>query len=252
MCILPGLIGILIFSVIPFIRVLYYSMIKNQFRPSFVFLDNYAKTLNNRYFQLALKNSLLLIIRDIPVMIIIALIIAVSVHFYMKKNTWILSILALPVVIPSAGVVVIWKKVFDQVNGIFPVDLLFIWKNTGLCIILISAALYAIPDEIYDAARVDGADNIRIHLSITVPIIAPTILFTNLFAIVSSFRIFKESYLYYGTGYPPEYAYTLQYYMNNNFLKLDYQKLATSSVYSAIISAVFIIIGMRLIKRYEV
>ncbi|GEM_PF-4109936 len=65
---------------------------------------------------------------------------------------------------------------------------------------------------------------------ITFPMIAPTVFFTVLLSIVNSFKIFKQSYLFYGTNYPPDHSYTLQYYTNKNFLKLDYQSLAASAV----------------------
>ncbi|MGN0577095.1 MAG: sugar ABC transporter permease, partial [Ruminiclostridium sp.] len=57
LCLLPSLIGTAIFFVIPYIRVLYYSLIDNQFKRNFVGLDNYIETLQNEYFLLALKNS---------------------------------------------------------------------------------------------------------------------------------------------------------------------------------------------------
>lgn len=252
LCMLPGLMGVLVFSVIPFFRVLYYSMLDNQFRRSFVFLDNYIKVMENKYFRLALKNSILFILRTVPVMIALSVVIAVFIHSFLKEKKWILTAFMLPVVTPSAGITVLWKKIFASVDNTIPVDLLFIWKNLGLCVLLISAALYMMPEDMYDAAYIDGAGNLKIHIFITIPVISPAILFTNLIAVINSFRIFRESYLYYGTGYPPEYAYTLQYYMNNHFLKLDYQKLAAASVYAAVICAVVIAAGFVLIRRHEI
>jgi multiple sugar transport system permease protein len=83
------------------------------------------------------------------------------------------------------------------------------------------------------------------------PLIAPTILFTVLLSIVNSFKIFKESYLYYGENYPPEHSYTLQYYMNNNFLKLDYQALATSAVLTSLLVLVIVLAGITVQRRYS-
>lgn len=67
-----------------------------------------------------------------------------------------------------------------------------------------------------------------IHTKLSIPMTAPTIFFAVLLSIMNSFRIFKESYLYYGSKYPPDHGYTLQFYLNSNFLKFDYQKLASS------------------------
>ena len=81
--------------------------------------------------------------------------------------------------------------------------------------------------------------------------IMPTLMFTSLLSIVNSFKIFKESYLYFGTNYPPEHSYTLQYYMNNNFLKLDYQSLATSAVLTSVVVFLIVLAGLALQRRYR-
>lgn len=70
-------------------------------------------------------------------------------------------------------------------------------------------------------------------------------------SIVNSFKIFKESYLFYGTNYPPDHSYTLQYYMNNNILKLDCQSLATSAVLTSVLVFVIVIVGMAIQRRCD-
>ena len=84
--------------------------------------------------------------------------------------------------------------------------------------------------EFYEAARMDGAGPVNIHAYITLPVCAKPIQFTMILGVVYCFRTFRESYLYYGANYPPDYSYTLQYYMNNQFLKLNYQTMAAASV----------------------
>lgn len=70
-------------------------------------------------------------------------------------------------------------------------------------------------------------------------------------SIVNSFKIFKESYLFYGTNYPPDHSYTLQYYMNNNILKLDCQSRATSAVLTSVLVFVIVIVGMAIQRRCD-
>jgi multiple sugar transport system permease protein len=128
---------------------------------------------------------------------------------------------------------------------------LFIWKNIGICIVLLTAAFTNINQEVIEAAQLEGVTGYRLHRRITVPLIFPTILFSTLLSIVNSFRIFKETFLYYGgTNYPPNHSYTLQYYMNNNFLKFDYQTLATASVFSTILILLIVSGGFLLQRRY--
>lgn len=251
LCLLPSLIGTAIFFVIPYIRVLYYSLIDNQFRRNFVGLDNYIKTLNNEYFLLALKNSLLLIVICVPVLLVLALAIALVLSFGIKAVRRTRAAFVLPMVIPTASIVIIWRSVFSEDETVLPIYLLFIWKNIGICVILLTAAFTGIDENIFEAAKLDGAGTFTLHRKITVPMIMPTLLFTALLSIVNSFKIFKESYLYFGTNYPPEHSYTLQYYMNNNFLKLDYQSLATSAVLTSVVVFLIVLVGLVLQRRYR-
>ncbi len=251
LCLLPSLIGTAIFFVIPYLRVLYYSVIDNQFRRNFVWFDNYIETLTNEYFLLALRNSLLLIVVCVPVLIILALVISLALSYGIKWVRRTRFAFVLPMVIPTAGIVLIWRGVFAENTTVLPIYLLFIWKNIGICVVLLTAAFTSIERSVYEAARLDGASSFTLHTRITIPMIAPTVLFVTLLSIVNSFRIFKESYLFYGTNYPPDHSYTLQYYMNNNFLKLDYQSLATSAVLTSILVFGIVMAGMALQRRYN-
>lgn len=251
LCLLPSLAGTAIFFVIPYIRVLYYSLIDNQFRHNFVGLDNYLQTLNNKYFLLALKNSLLLIVICVPILLALGLVISLVLSFGIKAVRRTRGAFVLPMVIPTASIVIIWRSVFAENETVLPIYLLFIWKNIGICIVLLTAAFTSIDDNVFEAAKLDGAGTFTLHRKITVPMIVPTLLFTALLSIVNSFKIFKESYLYFGTNYPPEHSYTLQYYMNNNFLKLDYQTLATSAVLTSVVVFLIVLAGLALQRRYR-
>lgn len=251
LCLVPSLIGTMIFFIVPYLRVLYYSLIDNQFRRNFVWFDNYIETLGNEYFQLALVNSLLLIVICVPVLIVLALVISLALSFGIRKLRSMRTAFILPMVIPTASVVLIWQSVFTDTSTAIPVYLLFIWKNIGICIVLLTAAFTSIDNSIFEAASLDGAGKFTLHAKITVPMIAPTIFFVALLSIVNSFKIFKESFLFFGTNYPPDHSYTLQYYMNNNFLKLDYQSLATSAVLTSIVVFLIVMGGLAVQRRYH-
>lgn len=251
LCMLPSLVGTAVFFVIPYLRVLYYSLIDNQFRRNFVWLDNYAKTLTNEYFLLALRNSLLIIVICVPVLVALALVISLGLSFGIRAVRKTRFAFVLPMVIPTASAVLIWQSVFTDTSTPLPVYLLFIWKNIGICIVLLTAAFTAIDGSIFEAARLDGAGKFTLHTKITVPMIMPTIFFTVLLSVVNSFRIFKESYLFFGTNYPPDHSYTLQYYMNNNFLKLDYQSLASAAVLTSVLVFLIVMGGLAVQRRYR-
>lgn len=251
LCLFPSLIGTAIFFVIPYLRVLYYSVIDNQFRRNFVGFDNYIKTLTNKYFQLAFRNSILLIAICVPILMILALAVSLALAYGIKAVRKTRAAFVLPMVVPTASVVLIWQSIFAGNTTVIPIYLLFIWKNIGICIVLMTAAFTSIEKSVFEAARLDGANSLKLHMRITIPMIMPTVIFTALLSIVNSFSIFKESYLYYGTNYPPDHSYTLQYYMNNNFLKLDYQSLATSAVLTSVLVFGIVMAGMALQRRYR-
>ena len=251
LCFTPSLIGLLVFFILPYFRVLYYSFINNQFKKEFVWFRNYIKTLQNDYFRLAFKNSILLIFLCVPVLIILALLISLGLAFLIKKWKFIRVSFILPMLLPTASIVLVFRAVFGSMENVLPLYLLFIWKNIGICIILLTAALTTIDTAIYESAKLDGASEFCIHKKITLPLIFPTISFSTLMAIVNSFKIFRESYLYYGDNYPPNYGYTLQYYMNNNFLKFDYQALAASSVLTSFLVALIVICSFMIERKYQ-
>ncbi len=251
LCLVPSLLGLLLFYILPYLRVLYYSLINNQFKKDFVGLKNYIDAIQNEYFRLAFKNSIQLIVVCVPILIILAILVSLGLTFLLKRLKIARVAFILPMLIPTASVVLFFRNVFGSVENELPLYLLFIWKNIGICIILLTAALTTIEEDIYEAARLDGAGGFSLHLRITLPLILPTVSFSTLMAIVNSFKIFRESYLYYGGNYPPDYGYTLQYYMNNNFLKFDYQALASSSVLTSLLVAGIVILFLLWERRYQ-
>ncbi|WP_408611089.1 carbohydrate ABC transporter permease [Lachnoclostridium phytofermentans] len=181
-----------------------------------------------------------MILLCVPILTILSIAISLVLSYGIRLVKSTRTAFILPMLIPTASIVLIWRTVFTNTATPFPIYLLFIWKNIGICIILLTAAFTSIGSSIYEAARLDGTNTLKLHIKITIPMIAPTIFFTILLSIVNSFKVFKESYLFFSTNYPPNHSYTLQYYMNNNFLKLDYQSLATSAVLTSVL--VFVIV----------
>lgn len=251
LCALPCAVGVLMFSVIPFLRVIYYSFIKSQFIREFVGLDNYISVLKNEYFRLAMKNSFILVLHGVVPLVVIATFLAlIFMEEAIKKGKFPLFYV-IPAAVPTAAVVSIWRKFFFWCDNCAAIDVLFIWKNLGLAMILVLVVLVSIPKEIFEAAKLDGADKKNIAFRVSLPIASPMISFVFLMGIMNSYKIFKESYLYYGTNYPPDYMYTLQFYMNNNFAKLNYQSLAVSAIYTMILCVLFVLIAAVFIRRYN-
>ena len=245
---LPGLLGLLIFYVIPFLLSFYYALLDNNVTKNFVGLANFIDLFTSGAFTLGLKNTGIFMAICVPVNIIFPLAVALLLHKTTKMKSIFGLIFLLPLVIPSGSVAHFWKSVFGLngfINGAFfptaPVNWLdtewcrtlittvFIWKNAGYNMILFLAGLSAIPGEYYEYAAVEGAGAINKFFRITLVYITPTVFLVFIMSIINSFKSFKEIYLICG-AYPHQSIYMLQHYMNNQFSAVNYQKL-TSAAY---------------------
>lgn len=259
---LPGLIGLLVFYVVPFLGGIYFSMTDGTIENRFVWFENYQRVWENEVFRLGLKNSLELSLLSAPLIFLFAFILAVMLRALREKSLGFRNLLLMPYLVPSSALLIIWMILFDfggPINRIVeamggqrvlwletgalrvPVVLLYIWKNVGFSVVILSAALSSVPDELYEFARLEGASVIQQETKITLPLILPTAFLVFVLAWVNAFKIFKEVY-FIGGAYPRDEVYTLQHYMNNQFAKLDYQLVTTAAYSFALI--VFALFGL--------
>ena len=250
---IPALAGFGLFYIYPAVKSMYFSLIDNTNTKNFVFFDNYISVLGNKYFRLALWNTALFSIIGVALLLGVSLAVSFALLKMSGGHSFIKRFFIMPMLLPTAGIIAAWQLFFDnpgyfglmKTSGFYvvlPVYLIYIWKNTGINIIIITAAASKIPREIFEAVSLEGAKGFAIFRKITLPCIAPALFFAGVLSFVNSLKIFKESYLFFGTAYPPDSAYILQYYMNNHFQKLNYQILSSATViFTVIISAVIII-----------
>lgn len=202
----------------------------------------------------------------VVLLLLISTLFALGIHRLKHRTGLLRLLLAMPVLVPTAGIVFAWHKVFKQmyyydlmrspVLGdfwyILPIYLIYLWKYSGLCMLVLLAALDRIPDEFYEAAKLDGASRGMCTRRIALPLMRPNLLLVLMYAFMSSLKIFKESYLYYGeTKYPEDVAYTLQYYMNNQFLKMNYPTLAVATILFTAVIALIVFVLYRSEGRFS-
>lgn len=262
---IPSLIGVLVFFVIPFGIVIRYALIDNPVRQQFVFLDNFKYAFSNSSFLLALKNTGIFTAIAVPMAVLIPLLLALFLSEKLPGKSFFRAVFISPLMVPVASVVLIWQVLFDfngSVNqflalfGSLPIDwfksdssllvlqLLFLWKNIGYNMILFMSALGNIPQAMTEAAVLDGANAWQSFRRIKLPYLSSSIVFVAILSIINSFKVFREIYLLTG-DHPYEALYMLQHYMNNAFGKLDYQKLSAAALIMC--AAVAVIVGIMLI-----
>lgn len=120
----------------------------------------------------------------------------------------------------------------------------YLWKNIGYDMILWMAGLAGIPNEIYEAARVDGAGEWRCFLSITLPNLMPSLYTITVLSFLNSFKVFREAWLVAG-DYPHQSMYLLQHLYNNWFRELSFDKISAAAVINALVVFVLILVLRR-------
>lgn len=255
---LPSVIGVALFFVLPFLVVIYYSLIDNPIAGNFVFLDNFISLLQNKAFKMAAANSLKFSFTAVPLAVVLSLLVAFLLDKNIPGKSRIRTAFLSPMMVPIASVILIWQVLFHYnglVNewlmrlGVERIDwlkseyapvvvvILFIWKNLGYNMILFMAALANIPKEVVEVAELESATKWQIFWHLKVRYLSSSILFVTILSLINSFKVFREVYLLTG-DYPYESLYMLQHYMNNMFRSLDYQKLSAA----AIIMSLFMIV----------
>lgn len=252
---LPGLAGLMVFYLLPFLGGIYYSMTDGTIQNAFVGLDNYRRIWQNQVFLLGLKNTLELSLLCAPLIFVFAFALAAMLKALGDRSAPFRNILLVPYLMPSSALLIVWLLLFDYggpVNRVVsalgtervlwlessalrvPVVLLYIWKNVGFSVVIFSAALQAVPQPYYEFAALEGANAFQREMKITLPLILPTAFLVFVLAWVNAFKIFKEVYFISGS-YPNDAVYTLQHFMNNKFAKLDYQDVTTAAYSFAVI-----------------
>ena len=246
---LPNLIGVCAFALVPMAEVIRRSF-QSAVTSQWVGLKNYREVLGNTAFRLAVTNTLKFTMICIPLLIALSLFLAVLLQKLRVGGRLLKSAFLLPVAVPAASVVLVWKVLFHS-NGLINRILVgaggekvgwkttdaafwvlvisYLWKNLGYDMVLWMAGLAGIPTEIYEAARVDGAGEWQCFRRITLPNLLPSLYTISVLSFLNSFKVFREAWLVAG-DYPHQSMYLLQHLYNNWFRELSFDKIAAGSV----------------------
>jgi len=256
----PSFLGVLLFFILPFGVVVYYSLIKSPMVHDFVFLDNFISIIKNTAFQTAAKNTASFSLIAVPLAVVLGLLLALMLECRIPGKSQFRTFFLSPMMVPIASIVLIWRVMFHEhgvineltaVFGAGAIDWfnsdysmvvvisLFLWKNLGYNMILFMAALSNVPQELLEVADVEGAKSPYKFFAIKLRYLSPTVLFVTILSLINSFKVFREVYLLSGS-HPYESLYMLQHFMNNTFNNLDYQKLSAAAVLLAVAMVIII------------
>jgi multiple sugar transport system permease protein len=209
---------------------------------TFVGLDNYLRAATDPQFLAGLGRVALFLVIQVPVMLLLALFVALAID---SRRVWWPKLFRLgifvPYAVPSVVGALMWGFLYGgqfgltgqiaDAFGVDPPDLLgpslmlgslaniVTWQFVGYNMLILYAALRAIPQDLYDAAEVDGAGEFRKVWSVKLPALRPALLLATIFSVIGSFQLFTEPKVMtdlapavIGTSYTPNiYAYELAF-----------------------------------------
>lgn len=201
----------------------------------FVGLENYAYIFNNRTFQLVLRNTTIFIVACVGLTMIFGLLVALLLNQKLRARTAVRAVVFAPFLLSGAAIGIVWAYIFDPRFGLLAqildwfwipsphwldrpewalpaVIIVYVWKNLGFAAVIFLAGLQAIPQDLYDAAKIDGANAWWRFKSVTIPMLSPISFFLFITSILATFQAFDIIQVMTDGG-PAYGSTTLVYYV---------------------------------------
>jgi ABC-type sugar transport system permease subunit len=274
----PAMLLISIFIFIPAVYVVYLSLLHWNLlssKPKFVGLANYAYLFQDSNFHTALMNSGIVSASMVFVALPIGLGLAVLADLGLRGTRFYRTILFGPYVIPLVASGLIWSLLFNGngglINGILKwfgiigpnwlgtqpyaliaVIVVTIWQFTGYYMLIFLGGLQGVPIGLKEAARIDGASEWRVFLTVTLPSISPSIFFAVVVCIIQSLQTFDQVYIMTNGG-PDGATTTLVYYIfQQGFGMYNIGPATAASVVLLVILSVLTFVQLRFSQRWVV
>jgi len=262
----PSLLVVALIALIPLAQTFWQSLTNARLaseRPvMFVGLTNYINLLTDADFRWSIWVTVQFTIVTVAFEFVLGLIIALVVNSNFKGRGFMRAAMLVPWAIITVVSAQMWKWMYNDVYGVIndllvdklnilpsnvawisnpatqmpAIEAIDIWKATPFVALLLLAGLQVIPTDIYEAARVDGANGLQQFWSLTLPLLKPAILVTMIFRTLDALRVFDVFYVMFGSNPTtmPMAVYAQQYLVT--FSQLGYG--------SAVAIAIFLIIGI--------
>lgn len=212
---LPNFLGFAFFTAIPVVAVFLLSFTDwNAFKsPNFVGLENFVTMLGDPNFRQSLINNFTYTIIFVPGTLGLALLFALALNQEIRFREGFRIIYFLPHITSMVAAAMVWRLIFNDTYGplsnlllsmgidppgwlsdskwaLLSITIMSIWKNYGYYIVILLAGLAGIPYQLYEAAKLDGANRFQMFVNITWPMLSPTMFFALITCVISSFKVF--------------------------------------------------------------
>jgi multiple sugar transport system permease protein len=262
--VLPSLLFLALFVVYPIVTALYFSFTRYTLLepPVWIGVSHYADLLADPRFLKAVGNTFLFALMTVPVGTALALLLALVIDRPLRGITFFRTTYYLPVVTSFVAVSFIWLWIYEPQFGVLndlfemlglprlhwlrdpstallSIAILSVWKNVGYNMVIYLAGLQGIPEQLYEAARVDGANAWQRFWKITLPLLSPTTFFVFVVYFIGALQMFVQAWILTQGG-PLDSTLTVVYLIYSNgfeYLKMGYAA-AMSMILFLIIAAV--------------
>jgi multiple sugar transport system permease protein len=232
----PALVTLGIFLILPILYLVFLSFNKvrilGELSYRFVAWKNFTRILEDERVWIALTNTFEYVIIVVPIQTILALLLAIILNAKLLGKNWFRVIFFLPTVTSSAVLTLIFIWIYNS-NGLLnnllalfrlptynwlgdpnvalkAIMIMNIWSTAPFFMVIYLAALQDIPTELYEAAKIDGANECDRFFTITLPLLKPVTFFVIIMGIIGTFQLFDQSYIFSnGSGGPNNSTLTI-------------------------------------------
>jgi putative chitobiose transport system permease protein len=272
----PALVLIAIFVLYPMLAVVFFSFTDYSIitPPEWVGLDNYRRLLGDPTFWKALTNSMIYLVAT-PILITLSIGLAIVVNRPLRGMPLFRALYYVPAVAGSIAIGISWRWIFDRnglVNSVLvsfglidqPVQwltepdailiiaiMLTIWAGVGYYSVIFLAGLQNVPEELYDAAQIDGCNSFQKHWYVSLPALRPQIVFVAVISSLAALKVFDEIYVLTNrTGGILDSGVTMVFYLWKQAFTLSHAGYASAiAMVLLVVTLAFSIINVRLIER---
>ncbi|MBY0008972.1 carbohydrate ABC transporter permease [Paenibacillus typhae] len=235
----PEVIGMLVIAVFPLVFSLILSLtewnlVGGLSAIHFVGLDNFVELFRDNRFLQALKNNVLFTLGTVPVTMLLGVVFSALIHKKLYAKTYFKVAFFVPYICSTVAIAAVWQALYHPSKGpvnqilmqlglsdpprwlvdtsfsLIAIMIIYIWQLLGYQIIIFLAGMTNIPEELYEAATIDGASGIGQFRRITLPLLGPTTFFLAITSTISSFKIFDM--IKFLTDGGPNYSSTVIVY----------------------------------------
>jgi len=269
----PWLIGYLLFTIYPILASLYYSFTRYDVirKPRWIGLENYVELITrDEIFRRVMGNTVYFVVLGVPAGLIVAFLLATLLNNDMKFRPVFRTIFFLPTLVPAAASAEVWRWVFNSNWGVinswikamgYPVIpflssehlakpsliLIHCWSQ-GTAMVIFLAALQDVPQSLYDAALVDGANGWQRFFRITLPMCTPAILFVLITQLIGMFQYFAMGWLLTAGGPNFSTEFFSMYLYRNAF---QYFKMGYASALAWILFIIIVVFTLLTFKSSD-